>query len=255
MSEKEIYTDYNFARVGQVRDFRVHNVTTTERNSLSLALGAGNSGLHVYDTTIKSAYYWDGAAFQPVSPVIAGAMVYKGTYSDTVNTPTTPEMGHVYVWNGGNSTLTWSTQTFNPDAIVQNGDQIIYRGSGVWDIFQADLNPASETDAGYIAISTQAATNAGTNDTTAVTPSKLNGYRVAKSLASVYFASSVNTSALTPLTITHNLNLQNRNSFVISIKNSAHSEITLDVDSIDVNSLTITSSIALTGLFVSIVGF
>lgn len=81
------------------------------------------------------------------------------------------------------------------------------------------------------------------------------GYFTNKAVAKTYFASSVSVTANTPFTVTHNLALQNRNAFIINVMNSAHSAISLDVDSVDANSLTITSAVSLTGLSVTVIGF
>lgn len=254
MAEREFYTDINLVKVGQLRDFRVHNLTTTERNTLAATLGAANEGLHVWDTDLKLQYYWNGSSFVQGVGIVAGAMSYKGTITSATTAPAGFEVGYVYVWDAEPATLTWAGQTFNPDALVQRGDQIIYRGSNVWDIFQADLNPSSETDAGYIRIATTSETNTGTDNTTAVSPAKLQGFVDARKFGKTYFA-TVNITALTPFTVTHNLNLQNKDAFIVRTANSSGSEISFDVDSVDVNSFTLTSSVSLTGVRVMVVGF
>jgi len=71
----------------------------------------------------------------------------------------------------------------------------------------------------------------------------------------VYFTSTATTTANTPLTINHGLNLQNKDSFIPSVKNSAGSEISVDIDSVDVNNITITTAVALTNMRVSIIGY
>lgn len=257
MAEKEFYHDINLVRVSQLKDFRVHNLTTTERNALAAVLGATNEGLHVWDTTEKRQYYWNGSAFVSgvAQAAATGGMEYRGAISDPVNQPVAPEVGYTYVWQGGDATLTWAGQTFSPDATVSNGDQIIYRGTNVWDLFQADVDIATETEAGIAEIATQAETNAGTDDSRIVTPLKLQGFTDARGFSKTYFASAVNTVALTPFTVTHNLNLQNKDAFVISVKDAEGDEIGVTVRSTDINSLTITTAIALTGLKVTVIGF
>jgi len=64
---------------------------------------------------------------------------------------------------------------------LQIGDQLTAKidnptSASDWIILEANLQPASESVAGYIAIATQAETNTGTNDTKAVTPLKLKTY-------------------------------------------------------------------------------
>lgn len=257
MAQKEFYHDINLLRVSQLKDFRVHNLTTTERDTLAAALGAANEGIHVWDTTEKRQYYWDGATFVPgvSQSAVTGGMVYKGAISDSATAPVSPEVGFTYVWQGGEATLTWAGQTFSPDAQVSNGDQIIYRETNTWDVFQADVDIATETEAGIAEIATQAEANAATADDKIITPAKLQGFVVARGFAKTYFAGAVNTTALTPFTVSHNLGLQNKDSYVISVKDSASSEIMVDVDSVDSNSLTITTNVSTTNLKVTVIGF
>lgn len=254
---QSFYSDIALHRVSQITDFRVHNVTTTQRDALAAVLGAPNEGLHVWDTTLKQQFYWNGTEFinGVAGTSMPGAMVYKGTITDDANAPAAPDVGYVYVWDTTSATLAWAGQTFSPDASVQKGDQIIYRGANVWDIFQADLNPASQTDSGYSRFGTQPEVNAATATDLGVSPATLQGFVDARAFGKVYFNSAINTTALTPFTVTHNLNLQNKDSFVISIKNSAGAEITLDVVSATVNTLTITSSVSLSNLKVTVIGF
>jgi len=69
-----------------------------------------------------------------------------------------------------------------------------------------------------------------------------------------YQASGITLNAGVPTVITHNMNLQNRNSFTINVMNSSNQSITTTVTSIDVNSLSIESAQTLTGVHVTILG-
>lgn len=184
--------------------------------------------------------------------IVPGAMVYKGAITDSATAPAGFEVGYVYVWNTASATLTWVGQTFNPDNKVQQGDQIIYRGTNTWDIYQADLNPSSETEAGYIAVATQSEANAGTNDTKAITPLKLQGKLNQGLYVKQYFVTS-NVTALTPLIVSHNLNLVDRDAFTINTMLD-NSQVSVDIDSVDANSLTITSLVNLTNLKITVQG-
>lgn len=253
MASREIYTDLDLVKVSQILNTRLHNVTTTERNTLAGTLGGANEGLIVFDTTEKQIYLWDGSVFLPTK--VQGAMVYKGTVTSLTTAPAGFEVGFTYVFTGTAGTLTWAGQTFSPDADVEVGDVLIYRGSNIWDIIEGNDDVATETTRGNIAIATQAEANAGTVTDKAIVPSTLSGYKTAKAIPSVYFNNAVTVAALTPLTITHNLGLQNKNSFVISVKDVDGSEITVDVDSATVNTLTLTSVVAITNLSVTVIGF
>lgn len=253
MGARQIGTDLDFSLVAQILNARLHNVTTTARNTLASTLNGSNEGLIVYDTTENQIYVWDGSAFVPTK--VQGAMVYKGTKTSLTVAPTNPETGFTYVFTGTAGTLTWAGQTFNPDANVESGDVLIYRGSNVWDIIEGNDVQATETQLGNIRLASQAKVNAGVDAEDAVTSATLNGFVTSKAFAKTYFNNTVNITALTPLTITHNLGLQNKSSFVCSVKDSQGSEIVLDIDSNDSNSILLTSVVAFNNLSVTIIGF
>lgn len=252
MSVIQQYNNLDFQKVLELLNVRVQNVTSTERDALAATLGALNVGLHVYDTTLKQPYYWDGSMFVPTK--VAGAMVYKGTVTSLTTAPTNPEIGFTYVFTGTAGTLTWAGQTFSPDADIENGDILIYRGDNIWDIVEGNDDIATETVAGNIRLATQSEVNAGTVTDEAVTPATLTGFANAKQFAKTFFTTT-DLTALTPQTITHNLNLSNKDAFVIRTANSMGSEISFDVDSVNLNSFTLTSAIAVTGVRVFVVGF
>lgn len=104
-------------------------------------------------------------------------------------------------------------------------------------------------------VASQSEVNAGLDTTHPVVSSALNSFVTTKAFAKTYFNSDVSTVANTPLAVTHNLGLQNKDAFIVSIKNSLGSEVSVGVDSIDTNTLTITSAIGLSNLKVCIIGF
>ena len=254
MSQKEYYHDISLEKVSQLLNVRVQNITTANRTTLAGTLNTTNEGLIVWDTDLKSQYYWNGAAFITGVAPVAGAMVYQGAYASLITTPASPQIGYVYVLTAA-GTLTWTTQTFNPSAVVQVNDQVVYRGTNVWDVLQGNAIETTNTSLGVSQVATQAEVNAGTDTTHAVVSSTLASYVTTKAFAKAYFNASLTTVANTPLTITHNLGLQNKDAFVASFKNSVGSEISFDVDSVDVNSITITAGVALTGVKATVVGF
>jgi hypothetical protein len=63
MASKAVYLDLDGQLLNKLTNWLLNPLTTTERNSLSPALGANNAGLAVFDTTANAAYYWTGTAW------------------------------------------------------------------------------------------------------------------------------------------------------------------------------------------------
>lgn len=224
--------------------WKIYPISTATRTGLSLA--AGDEGLVCYDTDLNALYLWTGAAWSAVGS-IAGGVTFKGLVNFDAAEPGSPATGDMYIFQ------TAGTNTWNTSDVVQVGDQAIWDGSN-WQFFQTNVLPASETVAGVIELATQAEVNAGTDAVRAVTPDTLDGYQSTKKFGRVYFSSSETLVADTPKTITHNLALQNKDGYVLSVKDGSGAEIAIDNDGVDVNSLTITSNIALT-VNVTVIGF
>lgn len=253
MAIKQIWTDIDGVRVGILKDWRFNPVTTVQRTTLGGLLNAAHVGLFAFDTTLMQGFYWDGTQWVSGVAPITGAMSYKGGYGNLTTAPGTSANGDTYVVTTA-GTLTWAGITFSPSADVQVGDMLVRRSATEWDVIQGNAVQSSETVAGIIEIATQAEVNAGTDDVRAVTPLKLATYVSNQGLAKVYFASGVTLVANTPFTVSHNLNIQNKDAFVISVKDSAGSEVGVDVDSVNVNSLTVESSIAASNVTITVIG-
>lgn len=254
MASKSFYHDINLEKVGILKDARINPLTTSARTTLGSGLGTTHKGLAVWDTDLSQMFYWDGSAWTGGVAPISGAMTYRGTHSSLTTEPSSPTAGDSYVITSAGA-LTWSGITFAPSATVQVGDIAIFRGGSNWDIIQGNSVQATESVAGVMEIATQSETNTGSNDTNAVTPAKLSSYCTTRGFGRVYFASGNNVTANSAFTVSHNLALQNKDSFIISVKDSSGSEVSVDVDSVDVNSCTITSGISINGLTITVVGF
>jgi hypothetical protein len=248
MAEKLYYHDLNLAKVSALVEARIQNITTSNRTTLGGTLNTTNRGLIVFDIDENTLYLWSGTVWLPINTNITGAMTLKGVVAHNATEPTSPQTGDYYVFSSaGNNT--WET-----DEDVESGDMVVWDGTN-WRYINRNVYDATETLAGKIEIATQSETNTATDDTRAITPLKLAGFISNRALAKVYFASGLNTTANTPLTITHNLSLQNRNGFTINVMDSGHSAVSVDVDSVNTNSLTITTAVAVSGLNVTIIGF
>lgn len=202
-------------------------------------LGAGHDGLFVWDTDLDAIYMWNGSTWITGSAAQTG-LTPKGNKAFNDTEPSSPVVGDLYVFNSAGS------NTWEGTNVVQVGDQVYWDGSA-WQFIQGNVIAASETVPGIIELATQAEVNTGTDAVRAVTPATLAGRPYGK----VYFSSSITTVANTPLTVTHSLALQHRDACVVSFKVS-NSEYAVDVDSIDVNSLSITTNLAVTGTIIVI---
>lgn len=254
MAQKEFYHDLDLVKVSQLLNTRVQNVTTTERNTLAATLGAGNVGLIVYDTTLSQPYFWNGSLFSTVSASIDGDVIFKGIISSVSNPTVEKVKGNQYVINTS-GTLTITSVTILPSAVVDVGDVLLFTSATEAYVLQRNDEQATESLLGNVRLASQAEVNAGTVADEVVTPATLTGFATAKAFAKVYFNGAVSLTASTPATVTHNLNLQNKDAFTIRVADSTGSDISVDIDSVNVNSLTLTSVISLTNVKVTIIGF
>lgn len=247
MATKEFYHDIDLVKLSELKNFRIHNITTGARTTLAGTLSSTHKGLSVWDTDLDKLCIWDGTVFEVIGSV-TGGMVFQGAVAYNAAEPGTPSTGDYYVFTSAGA-CTW-----NASDVVQIGDSVVWNGTD-WSFIQGNVLASSESVAGVIEIATQSETNTGTDDVRAVTALKLATYATTKAYAKTYFASGLTLVANTPLTVTHSLALQNRNAFVCKVTDSSHSEVSVDIDSVDANSLTITSAIAGSGYQICVVGF
>jgi hypothetical protein len=247
MAAKQYYVDQDGLKVNILKDWRLNPLTTAARTTLAGTLNSTHEGLPVFDTDLNQIFYWDGAAFVSGVAPITGAMVYKGAYSNLTTVPSSAADGDTYVMTAA-GTLTWAGITFNPSANVTNGDVVIRRDATTWDVIEGNNVAASETVAGNIEIATQTETNTATDDLRAITPLKLEQRFVNRGTPRSFLQSAITLVANTAFTINFPTNASNLAAFSVSVKDSAGSEIGVDVDAVSVSGFTITSSIAATNI-------
>lgn len=256
MAVEKYYHDLDLVGVSQIKNARKHNVTQAEMDSLSLALGAEHKGLFIYNTETEESSTWNGSEFKIDAPKVQGAMVYQSAITSPTAMPSGELLqGYTYVYTGPDATLSWADQTFYPDASIETNDQIIYRGNGIWDIYDGSEELANETVAGIVKRATAANTMQGTEADTFVSPATLTAYRNNRKLTTVYFADGVSLTANVPFTVQHNLNLQNKDAFTVRIADTDGYNISASVQSKDLNSIEITSSVSLTAVKITLIGF
>lgn len=250
------YVNLDFQKTNQLLNVRAHNVTTTERTALGALLTLDNLGLHVFDTDLGQTFYWVApGAWDNAIKKIEGAMVYQNAVTDLAVAPVNPEKGFVYMYNGDPGELIWPDQTFLPSAVVEKQDLVIYAGEDKWDVVQGNSEKATEILAGKVKLATTELTNLGVNDTDVITPKKLKGYADHTKIARVFYNDVVDLEAGVAFEIEHNLALQNKDAFNFKVSDSTGQEVSVVCNSVDINKISLTSNITVTGLKVTVIGF
>lgn len=270
MTAKKYFHDLDLQNILQLIGARFQNVDNADESTLAGALGENNKGLMIFNTEEQLAgadapgvfKVWNGSAFVAQALNVDGDVVFKGAYDaslaiDDIGQPQTIEAvaGYQYVvtvagtFNAGTSGVTLQgNQEFKP------GDMLIFTSASEAYAIQRNIDAASETVAGLIELATQAEVSAG-DAARAVTGATLAGHLASINACRGYFEPGVDLVALTPKTVTHNLNLTDKDAFTIRVSDSSGSDVSVDVDSVDINSLTLTSVVGVTGLRVTVTGF
>lgn len=167
-----------------------------------------------YNSTDKRMKYYNGTSVLTVADLsdVTGTLKFMGGYNATTNTPnlTSPAPGSVksgYYYVVTVAGTFFGEQLEIGDSLFANVDNPASLAQ--WTIVQANTQYATETVAGYIKLATQVLTDAGSDDTTAVTPLKLNAWKTNKKLTSKFTQSPVSIGNVPGVqTITHNLGTQ-----------------------------------------------
>lgn len=127
----------------------------------------------------------------------------------------------------------------------------------VGNITATDVQGAIAQIASGVVSSVQAASqqevNLGQNNTKAVTPLTLDNKLKHQLFTKQYIDIISSITANVPYVVNHNLGLIDRNAFVINTMQS-NSSVRFGVDSVDINSLTLTSLVNLQNVFVIVIG-
>lgn len=235
---KAVYNNHDFGKVGAIINAQLNPMTTAQRTTLGGTLTATHKGVFVWDTDLNAPYWWTGTVWQTVGGTQSG-LTPKGNVAFNATEPATPTVGDLYVFTNA-GTNTWEGST-----VVQAGDQVYWDGTA-WQFIQGNVIQGTAAVQGILQLASDAEAIAGTDTAKAVTSANLAAREASKKYSRTYFNSSVTTVADTPLTITHNLGLQHRDAYALSFK-VGNSQVDVDTDSIDANSCSITSNVALTG--------
>ena len=227
---------------------KLNPLSSTEQTTLAATLGVTELGLVSWNTTTNTLMLWNSTSFVNAVPTVAGAMTYKGATSSLTTIPTTIAIGDTYVYTGAAGNLTWSGVTFSPSAAVEPGDMLVFRTATSVDVVQGNNVQATETVTGIAKVATQTQTNTGTDDTTIITPLKLEQKLINRATPKAFISTGLTLVANTALTISFPTTASHKDAFMVSLKDSTGSEFTIDVDAVNTSGFTITSSIALTGV-------
>lgn len=261
MASKQFYHDIDLVQVGQLLNFRIHNVTNAAQTTLEGLLGVGNKGLPIFNTDDGFLKVWDGVQFVKQALHIDGDLIFRGAlakadYDESDPGYTTgPEFtiaGSQYVISEAGA-INLSGVTVTPGATVQVGDVVIFTAPDAISVIQRNDEQATETVLGNVKLVTTAKILAGVDDLDAVTALKLQQKLDQQDYIRGY-SSVITTAAATPLNVEHNLNLVHKDAFTINLMDSAGSQVSADIDSVDVNNVTVTTLIGVSDIRVTITG-
>lgn len=265
MADTKFYTNIDGSGIIQLKGVRVQTIAdASAQTSFETsgnngdALGSDNVGLQIYRIDLGQTAIWNGTAFDFQSVSIDGDVVFKGLIDasvaiDDASQPQTVEAvaGNQYVVSvAGTFDAGTSGITLNGNQALQVGDKILFTSETEAYAFQTNVDSATDTTEGTIRLATQSEVDTGTEATAAVTSATLES-KLADYARS--FTSSVDVVADTPLTISHNLGLSNADGYVVNAVMDG-STVSVDVDTVDADSITVSSLVDLTGLVVTVAG-
>ena len=255
MATKDFYHNINMLNVAQLLGARKQNLTTAERDALGGDLGLDNEGLFVWDTDLKIGFTWDGVEWIPETVEIEGDVIFKGLVDASASLDGQVEavVGYEYVV-GTAGTLTATGITFLPSGVAESGDKFLFTSEDTAYVFQRNDEQATETTLGNVRLATEAEVLEGVEGTSAVTPATLQ-VKLEDEFVGVVrqYTVTANIPAITPLTVEHNLGLVNQNAFTVNVM-KGNSRISVDVDSVDANTITLTSLLPIADAVVTIQG-
>ena len=251
MAVKQFYHDIDLVKVGQLQNARLQNVADATALAAITTPGVGQI---VYQVDTDELKIYDGAAWDSIAPVIEGDVIFRGTVdaSTSLDAQATAANGNQYIVTTA-GTLTMTGVTFTPSAVAEVGDVVLFTSATTASVFQRNVVAATDTTAGIVELATTAEATAGTDTERAVTPAGLAAAMQTNLYTRQYSGVLTTVNADEATTVTHGLALVDRDAFVINVM-LGNTAISVDVDSVDANSLTITSSVALSNVRVTVVG-
>ena len=273
MAVKQFYHDIDLVKIGQLINSRAQNVTNAEMTALAATLGTVNKGLFVYNTDQSKNFTWDGTKFAADAVDLAGDVVFRGVITkgdQTLNPEVELVAGYQYSVSlpaGTTEALVIPGLTIFPTgASIESGDMVLLTSStnvpGADGIVVADQayviqrndEQATETVLGNVRLATQAEVTAGVDALEAITPATLAGALIANQYVKQHHSVVALAGGDVPTTVAHGLNLADSKSLLVSTFDSAGIQISLSVNVVDANTITVNSVVPLTGVSVTVAG-
>ena len=240
-------------------DLNQNEIQNVKFQVLATDVSTPAEGQFWYNSTSNTVKFYDGATVKVLADLSAveGLLDFKGGYDAATNTPdldASPSgvtKGDMYVVTAAGNFFTEAVSV--GDTLFSKIDSASTLAD--WVIVERNLNPATETTEGIIALATQGETTTGTNDTKAITPLKLRTEINAQlsSVVSKYTQTGVSIGATpTAQVITHNLGSE---AVVVSVYDqTTKEEYIVDVEHTSTNTITIDANGATKTVNVVVVG-
>lgn len=204
LTDAEVISDVVVNNEGHVTGFVTRDLTPAD-------IGAAV----INDSALETASTWSSQRIKDelddINNIVTGALVYQGGYNADTNTPDLESgidlmKGYTYTVTTGGDFLGESVQV--GDMIVAEVD--FPETIDNWTIVNKnipDIVDATDEDTGIIRIATQSEVDAGTDNSTAVTPATLVSFVQAQFTSSGYGA-NIGDGTSTSFDISHNLGTQ-----------------------------------------------
>lgn len=255
MAIKNFYHDIDLLNVSQLVGSRLHNLDAAAMATLGGTLGAGNQGLVVYNTTDSKIYTWNGASFDSFQIDVVGDIKFAGVINPVNSAAIATTPGFQYAVDTA-GTLATVGVTYLPNANVEIGDQVLFADATTAYVIQRNVSVTTETLAGIIMLATQAEVDAGLSTgplNEAVTPRTLQVKLDTQFYVKQFFDDAVPLVADVATTVSHDLNLLNQDAFTFNVMDG-NAQVSVEVHSVDANTLTITSAVAVAAAVVTVQG-
>lgn len=227
MAAKKFFVDLDLQKQS-LKQARLENIAVS---------GVSNAatGQVAFDTASGKMAFYNGSGWEVVGQLAVDTVNYKGGIAAS-GTVGSPDNGDMYIFTDG------GTATNFGGSVVQSGDFAIYDGTK-WDIIQKNIEAASTTVAGYVELADTEETNAGTDNTRAVTPAGLKAFQDQENKTIVRKRTYTGQDLSSPVVLTHGLG--NNNVMVSVYDESDGSEIIASVVK-GSGTVTVSSNIAVT---------